>query len=101
MKLKSKICLKFIALVCIVTHMFILVQTQLFAVSENDDDEITNIEQPESAAELMSNTSGVGASNLSFSIIEPEIPYPRTTCVMFDPTDVISCSYISEGLQVV
>lgn len=95
---------KLISIICIIAQMFVFVKITAFSVADhakNTDNEIANNEQSESIAEPMNNTSGIGSSNIAFSIIEPEFLQAGTTCVMFDPTDVISCSYVSEGLQVV
>lgn len=87
-------------LFCIITNVFSLVEIISFAYPKTDIIKVKS-EVNSNTAEPMSNTSGISSSNLTFSIIEPELPQPGTTCVVFDPTDVISCSYFSEGLQVV
>lgn len=104
MNKSSKLITKILSAICIIAQMFVFIKITVFSVTEyteNADDEITNIEQSESAAEPMSNTSGVGASNLSFSITEPSISLPGATCIAFDTTDVIDYSFESEGMTVV
>lgn len=99
--------IKITFLICLITQMFYSINVSAFAGLINDEesasDEAINYNTSETsvnAVELLNNTEDVSSSNISFSIISPNITLPHSTCISFDNTGVVEYSVTSTGLSV-
>ena len=99
--------LKIYFFICVVVQIFYSTNVSAFAVLINDEevakDELidSNINETlGNTVESLNNSNDITSSDISFSIIQPNITLPCSTCISFDNTDITEYSFTSTGLSV-
>ena len=70
-------------------------------VIDNSSEAILENESSSDTAETLSSPTGSSSPGLTYSIIDPTVPAPATTRIVFDDTNIVDCTFEYEGLTVV
>ena len=106
MKLLTKSIKKCIAIICAISQLLILfaMPSVAYSINENTEDSSDVVLEDESSsgtAETLSSPARSSSYELTYSIIDPTVPAPATTRIVFDDTNIVDCTFEYEGLTVV